>query len=523
MSNLLIEVTSSPVTILSEGKDGDGRMKIRATLLRMDEKNLNNRTYPSALMVPQIAKMQERIAKGPVVGAADHPRDGANTFDTVALAWTRIWHEGPAVFGEATVFNNERGRTLQEVLRVCKNVPVSIRGFGTTQPGTWKGEPCDIVQMGYSLETADVVLNAQGFPDAIAVLREQRQRLGDGDGWTPWQLRQRLAAGIVNEETRCRCVPSPNAVGRRLSWSEYRQRTLARLSSEPDELPEGEPPRRMPPASRAVIEETRRRQRLLACYPHAPDPIDEVAARAPVPLVLTEAQRAMRKLAGVPLGEELSFNDIEDAARRAVAKKYGPGGDVPTLAHATGEAPYVVAVLSKKVIVRWNSKLWAIGYEMEDVGDAVLKGVPEQTTIQYLPVKSGAAAEERGEPDLPEMTEDQRRQRFLLGEHLLQTVSPPEEAAPPAVSEAARRAVMQSLGRGDLAHLNSPVVGATVAHMDGATVTVACEGISWRVAYSVTEDGIRLQKPVAASPRGGVAKRRGLRPDVQALKQKLGV
>jgi len=43
MSNLLIEVTSSPVTILSEGKDGDGRMKIRANLGFLRRKRISSR------------------------------------------------------------------------------------------------------------------------------------------------------------------------------------------------------------------------------------------------------------------------------------------------------------------------------------------------------------------------------------------------------------------------------------------------------------------------------------------------
>jgi len=123
---ILIEVTRAPVTIISEGKDGDGRMQIKARLLEAGIKNRNNRVYPVEIVQREVGKLQERIAAGVAFGSGGHPQDGMTSFNDISHVWRKIWMEGSQVFGEATVLNAGRGKVLQEVIRVTGSVPVSV-------------------------------------------------------------------------------------------------------------------------------------------------------------------------------------------------------------------------------------------------------------------------------------------------------------------------------------------------------------------------------------------------------------
>jgi len=178
--DLLVEVIRAPVTILAEGKDGDGRMHIKAKLLEADLKNRNGRVYPLAIVQREVGKLQERIQAGIAFGSGGHPADGVTDFNNISHAWTKVWLEGPSMFGEATVLNAGRGQVLQEVIRVTNSIPVSVRGFGTVAPAQFNGEHVDLVQDSYQLVTADVVLSEQGFDDAkVLAIKEDTAPKGE--------------------------------------------------------------------------------------------------------------------------------------------------------------------------------------------------------------------------------------------------------------------------------------------------------------------------------------------------------
>src|SRR3989304_5535544 len=185
---ILIEVTRAPVTIISEGKDGDGRMQIKARLLEAGIKNRNNRVYPVEIVQREVGKLQERIAAGVAFGSGGHPQDGMTSFNDISHVWRKIWMEGSQVFGEATVLNAGRGKVLQEVIRVTGSVPVSVRGFGTCARGQFNGEPADIVESSYQMVTADVVLNDAGFEDAKVL--QVKEDAAAKEGGAPMDLKE---------------------------------------------------------------------------------------------------------------------------------------------------------------------------------------------------------------------------------------------------------------------------------------------------------------------------------------------
>ncbi len=165
--SLLVEVVDTPVEILEEAtQENGGRMKVKAKLMEADIRNRNRRVYPRQIVEREVEKLQERIIGKVAFGSGDHPADGRTSFDNVTHLWEKVWMSEKQVFGEATILNTDRGKTLQEIVRVAGSVPVSARGFGRTVAGQWEGEPADIGESNYTLVTYDFVLNSQGFDDA---------------------------------------------------------------------------------------------------------------------------------------------------------------------------------------------------------------------------------------------------------------------------------------------------------------------------------------------------------------------
>lgn len=231
--NVLIEIVNAPVTILSEGKDGDGRMHIKAKLLEAGIKNRNNRVYPVEIVQREVGKLQERITAGVAFGSGGHPQDGMTSFSDVSHVWRKVWMEGPSVFGEATVLNAGRGAVLQEVIRVTGSVPVSVRGFGTCARGEFEGKPADIVESSYQMVTADVVLNDQGFEDAkVTQVREDAAPEGGGETMDVKELREKhpdLVKALADEVEA--------QVTAKLTKA-FEEKILARLGEEKDAIRE---------------------------------------------------------------------------------------------------------------------------------------------------------------------------------------------------------------------------------------------------------------------------------------------
>lgn len=59
--------------ILSEVKSKDGSvMKILALWIQSDHKNRNGRMYPKSLLTKEVARLQEKVEEGRLLGTADN-------------------------------------------------------------------------------------------------------------------------------------------------------------------------------------------------------------------------------------------------------------------------------------------------------------------------------------------------------------------------------------------------------------------------------------------------------------------
>lgn len=175
--------TAIPFQIL-EAKEieenGKTKFRVKGIFNRADERNANNRIYPSKLLEREHSRLNERLAKGETVFMqADHPSDGLSKIgDTTALMRSVVYDPGTKlVTGEADIISTRKGSDLKEIIRAGGQVGISARGFGTTSPGEVAGQKGDVVNEDYQLVTYDFVVGQSTRGAVISQFAEQARAL----------------------------------------------------------------------------------------------------------------------------------------------------------------------------------------------------------------------------------------------------------------------------------------------------------------------------------------------------------
>lgn len=131
---------------------------------RCDVPTKNGRIYPLKIMEREIEKLRPAFKKGGVVGHLDHPASGNGGLTNASHVITDLYIKDGVVFGEAHILNNDRGRTIRELIERGYNVGLSSRGRGSTMPAdSQQGEE---VQEDFDLVTYDFVENP-AMPTAL--------------------------------------------------------------------------------------------------------------------------------------------------------------------------------------------------------------------------------------------------------------------------------------------------------------------------------------------------------------------
>jgi len=417
-NSVLVEVIESPVEILNEAKPDNGhRMVVRAKLMEADVRNANRRVYRKEIVKREVDRLQERIKSKLAFGSGDHPSDGRTTFDNVTHLWEKVWISGKEIFGQAVILNTERGRTLQEIVRAAKAVPVSARGVGTVRSGQWEGEAAEIVEDNYELVTFDFVLNNPGFEDAKAVAlaeqettREQtsafvryQQHLAGGDPGsvpigppTAVQRQEVLLAGLDVPMQKHAPAPAQDPPRRTLSEQEVRLRDQRRAGladaatryAAMTQLPSvvvlalrkkfpRTPIKLLTLGQDAVFIELVSQmggQTLKVPFTIGID--GEAVLAEPERVVGEERERILSLL--TEKKHDDSLGQIMSAVETAVRERFaGPPGEPPKA--------WPVDVYLDRVIVRANGTLFEIPYELSDTGEVKL-GDGQQVQIQYVAV-----------------------------------------------------------------------------------------------------------------------------------------
>ncbi len=116
-----------------------------------DKENLNKRTYSSALLKREVAKMNKRIEDSKIAGTLEHPVDGLTRLGDVSHFIEKVeWDDEQKVaFGTAAILNTTKGKDVLTLLQAGLKMGVSMRGFGTVTDGK--------VQDDYGLASIDIV------------------------------------------------------------------------------------------------------------------------------------------------------------------------------------------------------------------------------------------------------------------------------------------------------------------------------------------------------------------------------
>lgn len=146
-------------TALTEGSNGEHTMRVSGLIQNGDTHNANGRFYSTKeVLSPAVRAIQEDITKRAVPGEYDHPTDAKIHLDRLSHLMTKVWMEGPKVYGEAEVLHKlPCGAWLRGLFEHKVRVGISSRGVGDMEVMEHNGHDIYRVLPGYAFVTWDVV------------------------------------------------------------------------------------------------------------------------------------------------------------------------------------------------------------------------------------------------------------------------------------------------------------------------------------------------------------------------------
>lgn len=180
---LFLEAIPCNLQLVEVEENGQKLLKVRGVFHRADERNANNRIYPSKLLERETKRLNDRL-KESVFMQADHPADGMSKVSQTAAILSSVEYDPRTkeVVGEAKVLETSLGKDLAAIVRAGGHVGISARGFGTTTPGECAGQKGDVVNEDYQLATFDFVVGQSTRNAVVSSFSEQDQALGGLSG-----------------------------------------------------------------------------------------------------------------------------------------------------------------------------------------------------------------------------------------------------------------------------------------------------------------------------------------------------
>lgn len=174
MKELIIDTIPfeiSDTTIISEGKIGTNRVKVRGKIQEADIENGNGRRYPKPILEREFQKYIDGPVKNrTALGELDHPESSIINLSNVSHLITKIWWEGNKVMAELELLNTPSGRIAQEIVNNKIPLGISTRGMGSVKQIS---ENTVEVQDDFDLLCADLV-SVPSTPNAYMTLNESQ-------------------------------------------------------------------------------------------------------------------------------------------------------------------------------------------------------------------------------------------------------------------------------------------------------------------------------------------------------------
>ena len=153
MKEELREIIESKIQIISEKKNKDGSLNILAPWIVTGRKNRNGRLYSQPLIQREVAKFQDRIKSGSVIGSADHPGGAHTTLADASHIITKLsLDKNGQGWAEMKILPTSKGKNVIEIIKAKGQLGLSARGAGTILPSGVVGDD-------YKLLGIDIVTN----------------------------------------------------------------------------------------------------------------------------------------------------------------------------------------------------------------------------------------------------------------------------------------------------------------------------------------------------------------------------
>jgi len=165
MKQLLIDHTSfriAKLTLMTEGKNANGRMLLQGKLQEAEVKNGNGRVYPREILNREVQKyIDGPVKQNNAMGELDHPEASIINLSNVSHNIKKVWWDGNDLMGQLELLNTPSGKIAMELVSAGIPLGISSRGMGSVKQ---LGETVE-VQDDYELLCWDLV-SVPSTPDA---------------------------------------------------------------------------------------------------------------------------------------------------------------------------------------------------------------------------------------------------------------------------------------------------------------------------------------------------------------------
>lgn len=170
----LIREQIQDVHVLTEEKNGVKSLFITGPFLVGEQKNRNNRMYPSHILEREVGRYnKDYISKNRAFGELGHPETPSINLDRVSHLIVNLRQEGTSFIGKAKILETPMGKIAKSLLEGGATLGVSSRGMGSLK----ESGGVNLVQDDYYLATAADIVADPSAPGAFV------QGIMEGKEW----------------------------------------------------------------------------------------------------------------------------------------------------------------------------------------------------------------------------------------------------------------------------------------------------------------------------------------------------
>lgn len=160
----LIREQIEDVQVITEEKNGVKSLFITGPFLVGEQKNRNNRLYPTHILEREVGRYNtDYVSKNRAFGELGHPDSPSINLDRVSHLIVNLRQEGANFIGKAKILETPMGKIARSLLEGGATLGVSSRGMGSLK----ESGGVNLVQDDYYLATAADIVADPSAPGAF--------------------------------------------------------------------------------------------------------------------------------------------------------------------------------------------------------------------------------------------------------------------------------------------------------------------------------------------------------------------